>query len=206
MILLLAVYIFVLSLLFALLEIEIEGKFGWAEKLPTWYKKSGFSRIFSFFNSKKPLTGYHLFLLLFIFLIVHMSFIMGLTWSLAKELQLLALYVIFLTLEDFLWFVFNPYYGLKNFKKNKIWWHADCKWILGLFPNVYINAVIMAGLLYYSYSYLMRDIQLFYQYFVFLGFILVLLILSIILLSSLYKKWYFSMRKKDERKNCKIFH
>ena len=32
------VFLFVYALLFAAVEIEIEGEHGWAERLPTWYR------------------------------------------------------------------------------------------------------------------------------------------------------------------------
>jgi len=50
-----SIFVFILSLIFALLEIEIEGKNGWAKNLPTWYKKSGFSKIFYCLAGKKTL-------------------------------------------------------------------------------------------------------------------------------------------------------
>ena len=29
---------------------------------------------------------------------------------------------------DFLWFLINPAYGLRGFRKDKIWWHAPTWW------------------------------------------------------------------------------
>jgi hypothetical protein len=37
-------------------------------------------------------------------------------------------------IEDFLWFVFNPHYGIKKFRKGQIWWHTN--W-LGPMPVLY---------------------------------------------------------------------
>ena len=123
MVILASIYLFFLALVFALVEIEIEGKFGWAEKLPTWYRKSGLAKIYTFFNSKKPLTGYHLFMLLFLLLIIHFGFFVGLPWSLSKELEIITYYILFLTIEDFLWFVVNPKFRLEDFKPSRVWWH-----------------------------------------------------------------------------------
>jgi len=115
-----AIFVFILSLIFALLEIEIEGKNGWAKKLPTWYRKSGFSRLFYSMTYKKPLTGYHLFMLLFMFLVFHLGFFFGLPWNFYNEVIILSSLFMFIITEDFLWFQFNSYYGIKNFEAKKI--------------------------------------------------------------------------------------
>ena len=46
------------AVLFALLEIQIEGPNGWASSLPTWRVENRWTRLF---YSSKPLTGYHLY-------------------------------------------------------------------------------------------------------------------------------------------------
>jgi hypothetical protein len=52
-------------------------------------------------------------------------------------------------LEDFLWFVFNPHYGIKKFRKGEIWWHKTW-W--GPVPSLYWQmAVITTVLLYFGY-------------------------------------------------------
>ena len=67
------------------------------------------------------------------------------------ELFVVGLFVIFLVLEDFLWFLLNPHYGLKKFK-SRVWWHP--KWFLGV-PSFYWTAVpigtgmILVSLLYF---------------------------------------------------------
>ena len=52
-------YFFLIALVLAHLEIQIEGPHGWAEKLPTWRWDS--RRIRRWFG--KPVTGYHLCLI-----------------------------------------------------------------------------------------------------------------------------------------------
>jgi hypothetical protein len=113
-------YIFALALVFALLEIQIEGAHGWAANLPTWRSKK------QFFG--KPLTGYHLSIFILTLLIFHFPYIFGLTFTINNELRLVSLLLIFIVLWDFLWFVLNPNYPLKNFKKEFISWHK--KWFL----------------------------------------------------------------------------
>lgn len=115
-------YIFILAAILAILEIQIEGSSGWAKNLPTWRPSPGHpvAKVYSKIMSGKELTGYHSALFLFILLIFHLPFFLGTTFSLENELRILALYMIFIALEDFLWFVLNPFHPLKNFSKNNV--------------------------------------------------------------------------------------
>lgn len=133
-------YIFILATLTALLEIQIEGKYGWAEKLPAWRPKQGTwygALVLKLFGN--DLTGYHFLVWILMFSFFHMPFFFGFNWSLEHEFQTLSLYLLFGPVWDFLWFVFNPYYPLKNFNKEHIPWHKE--WILGL-PKQYWVQVI----------------------------------------------------------------
>ena len=113
------------STLFAQLEIQIEGPHGWAAKLPTWKIENRWTRLFF---SEKPLTGYHLYLILFMLSVVHIPYGLGLvSLNLAVEMRILSFFILFSIIEDFLWFVLNPAYGLKKFKQEHVWWHA-AKW------------------------------------------------------------------------------
>jgi len=139
------IYLLFLTLIsseFALLEIQIEGKHGWAQKLPTklyngsWWKK--------LFAGKAP-TGYHLILmLLFLPTIFHLPFFFT-TWDLFKECIVLGSFFFFIVVEDFMWFVFNPEFGLKKFNsRNKdIWWHN--KWF-GLLPDYYLEGLLLSAI------------------------------------------------------------
>ncbi len=133
-----------LSFLFAKVEIHIEGKHGWAENLPTW-KLPLRHWISRFVFGNKPATGYHLWLNLFIISFVHAIYIVE-VFSLSLELKLISFIIFFWVTEDFLWFVLNPDYGIKNFKKEKIWWHRDNWW--GIAPRDYFIALPIALLLY----------------------------------------------------------
>jgi hypothetical protein len=123
--------IFILSLglaalLFALVEIQIEGPNGWAASLPTWRIENRWTRLF---YSSKPLTGYHLYTQLFTLVVLHLPFGLGLvppTWR--AEARVLSFFVLFWVLEDFLWFVFNPAFGIKRFRREHVWWHAPTWW------------------------------------------------------------------------------
>ncbi len=130
---------FVLALILAAIEIEIEGKQGWAEKMPTWYRTTGFfGKLYGLVMNGKPLTGYHLFMTIFTVMIFHVPFFSGTKWSVSAELSTLAIYFVWCAVWDYLWFVLNPYYGVRNFKRQNIWWHTKSYWILNLFPLDYV--------------------------------------------------------------------
>ncbi len=133
--------VFLAAILFALLEIQIEGKNGWASKLPTWRRSNRFIR---WILGNKELTGYHFYLWLFIFSLLHITLIF-LEWSLKKELILISFYILLLRLEDFFWFVLNPDYGIKKFKKEFIPWHSS--WI-GPFPTQYYPSFLIWAVLF----------------------------------------------------------
>jgi hypothetical protein len=116
----------VVSWLFALLEIQIEGPNGWAVNLPTWRIENRWTRLF---YSGKVLTGYHLYSLLLSLVVVHLPFGLGLTpLTLRAEARVLAFFILFWVLEDFLWFILNPAFGLKRFRPQYVPWHAPTWW------------------------------------------------------------------------------
>jgi hypothetical protein len=88
----------VVAFLAALLEIQIEGEHGWAERLPTWRRRVG----------NAVITGYHVFLALTILVLFHAPYFLGrcaLTWR--DETTILAMLILFWVLEDSLWFFLN---------------------------------------------------------------------------------------------------
>jgi len=113
------------AVLFSMAEIQIEGKYGWAAKLPTWRFK--ISSAFFFIN--REITGYHTFIFALVFLLPHFTFLF-MNWNLKAEIYIIAFYVLLNPLEDLLWFVFNPQYGVKKFNKEHIKWHNY--WLFGL--------------------------------------------------------------------------
>lgn len=125
-------YIFLIALVLALLEIQIEGKEGWASNLPVW--RPGWKFL------SKEITGYHGLLILLLLLFFHFPFVSGGGWSLSSELKILSLFFIFVSVWDFLWFVLNPHFPLKKFKAEHIWWHKN--WLLGLPTDYYGSLVI----------------------------------------------------------------
>lgn len=107
-------YFFIIIIILSLLEIQIEGAYPWAEKLPTWRKK-----IFGF---NKDITGYHVYLSIFVLLLFHLPFLFGLNFTISNELKILSIIVLIAVYEDFLWNIINPNpkYGIIKFKKNYI--------------------------------------------------------------------------------------
>jgi hypothetical protein len=114
------VFMVIMALILALWEIQIEGADGWAARLPAWRIEKGWLMKVT---GGRPLTGYHVFMTLFLLGFLHLPlFFTAWTWRL--ELLLWGFYVGMVLVEDFLWFVFNPKFGIKKFRKGQIWWHT----------------------------------------------------------------------------------
>src|SRR5438270_614785 len=104
--LILAGYLIIAAFTFAKVEIEIEGPHGWAANLPTWKIQNKWTKIF---YGNRPLTGYHLWLQIFVFVISHLPFALQLApWKWAMEFRVIGFIIIFFLVEDFLWFAVNP--------------------------------------------------------------------------------------------------
>ena len=129
-----------LGFVFGLLEIQIEGKHGWAAKLPCWRREKGF--IVKLCGGR-PLTGYHTYMIIFVFLMFHFPFLFA-GWEWRNELLILGLLYEFFLIEDFTWFVFNPAYGIRKFKKGEIWWHTSW-W--GPVPSMYYGLAALSILM-----------------------------------------------------------
>ena len=100
------------------IEIEIEGAYGWAERLPTWYLKRGsVGAVYGLAMSGRPLTGYHVFAFVIPLLVLHLPFVSGIDWSLAGELVTIGTYFALAVVWDYLWFVLNPAYTVRRFRK-----------------------------------------------------------------------------------------
>jgi len=130
---------------FACWEIQIEGSAGWASALPTWRVDNAFTRIFF---SGRPLTGYHLYAHLFVILIAHLPVWLGFGRISAQgEAKIWSFLIFFWITEDFLWFAFNPEFGLKRFRPDHIWWHAPTWW--WIMPRDYWVFGPIGGVLYW---------------------------------------------------------
>jgi hypothetical protein len=140
----LAIFLFLTASLHAKLEIEIEGKHGWAEKLPT--KKFSFF-VTKYLSEHNYITGFHFFNVLLIFGLFHFPIFFVPEWTINYELFVIGFTMLHFTLEDFLWFVYNPAFGLRKFKKKNIWWHKN--WFLGLPVSFWFAIPVGIALLFF---------------------------------------------------------
>ncbi len=116
-----------LAFFFAQVEVSIEGAAGWASSLPTWRIEKHW--LLDLFWGGRPLTGYHAWVFPFIFLAFHLGFFMAGRWTWRLEARVLGCIALFWIVEDFLWFVLNPAFGLEKFSAASAPWHAG-RWVL----------------------------------------------------------------------------
>jgi hypothetical protein len=190
--------LFAYALLFALVEIEIEGADGWADKLPTWYRVTPrYARLFARVLSGKPLTGYHLMMLPIPFLSFHLGLAFGMPWSWALEARLFAAYLVFNVIWDVLWFALNPAFGWKRFRKGAVWWHNE-RWV-GRFPIDYWNGFGLSFVLAVLPG-LAGDWSVLWRH---TGYVIGMVVLTAVTaaFAPLYQQWYAHMRRpgSDER-------
>ena len=140
------IFIIIVSYAFGQLEIQIEGTAGWAKNLPTWRIENHWA--LKVFWGGRPLTGYHFWAMIFIFFLFHMPFFFYGTWSWQQELKAIAGLIFFWVIEDFIWFLTNPGFGLKKFKKEFIPWHP--RWFLGLPIDYWVFIPVAIAMLYFS--------------------------------------------------------
>ncbi len=141
-------WVALIALFFANVEIQIEGSAGWAVNLPTWRIEEHW--LLDIFWGGRPMTGYHMWVFSFMFLVFHMGIFVFNQWSLKIEARIIACIMLFWIIEDFLWFMINPAFGILNFTPDKIPWHIH--WFLFM-PVDYWTFTIVAGiLLFYSYK------------------------------------------------------
>jgi hypothetical protein len=135
------------ALVMAVVEIEIEGPYGWAERLPTPYRVSGpLARLFGLVLGGKPLTGYNLLMFAATLIAFHLPFAFGAPWTAARELALLAAWIAWSAVWDFLWFLLNPAYGWRRFRPGSVWWHSRWLWRLPLDYWVAVAASLLLAL------------------------------------------------------------
>ena len=133
----------------ACIEIEIEGGYGWAQRLPTWWLGTGLvGKVYGFVMGHRPLTGYHVFAFTIPIVILHLPYAMGVDWTLGGELRTIGTFFALAVFWDYMWFVFNPAYTVARFKKGNVWWF-EVPWIWR-FPLDYYTglglSIVLAGL------------------------------------------------------------
>lgn len=136
------------ALFFANVEIQIEGPAGWASSLPTWRVEKHW--LLDIFWGGRPMTGYHAWVFSFMFLVFHLGVFIDLSWSLRKEARIIASLMLFWIIEDFLWFVFNPAFGIANFSPAKVPWHKQ--WFLNIPVDYWTFTIVSALFMWLSYA------------------------------------------------------
>ena len=124
----------------AFLERTIEGPNGWGRK--TYGKRFRITKNFL-------ITEYHLWFWLFLIILVLVLPLVVSGFSLESFGFLLSALAIGCLLEDFLYFVVNPYFGLKKFNSKNVKWHQWMKIGKLELPWSYILGIIIAFLLYW---------------------------------------------------------
>ena len=119
--------VLLLGACFAKLEVAIEGEAGWAANLPTWRIEHHW--LLDLLWGGRAMTGYHAWAFSLVALFFHFPLVFSGNYSLAAEQRALACIMLFWVSEDFLWFVFNPAFGLRKFRPTHAGWHKH--WIGG---------------------------------------------------------------------------
>ncbi len=138
----------VLAIFFAHGEIQIEGPDGWAEKLPVTFRIER-HWLLELFWGGRPMTGYHAWVFAFMALVFHFPLVVMWRWSPKLEARVVACVMLFWILEDFLWFAFNPAYGLPRLFARQVAWHRH--WILGLPTDYWSFTLAAAALIWWSF-------------------------------------------------------
>jgi hypothetical protein len=193
------VLLFAWSFGLAAIEIEIEGGYGWAERLPTWYLKLGRTgRAYGLVMANRPLTGYHVFAFTIPVVVLHLPFTLGVDWSLAAELWTIATYFLIAVIWDYLWFVLNPAYTAGRFRRGSVWWFPR-PWIWR-FPIDYYASIGLSVALAALAAAAGDDGSWLWRHLWNVAGLLVLVAVTVVLAPH-YHRWYRHMRRAgaDER-------
>jgi hypothetical protein len=174
-------------------EIEIEGGYGWAERLPTWFRKRGLAgRVYGVAMGRRPLTGYHVYALTIPLLVLHLPFVAGVEWTLSGELRTIAIYFALAVVWDYLWFVLNPAYTVRRFERGRVWWFA-VPWIWRFPLDYYVGVALSVGLAGLA-AVAAGDGEPFRRQLWMLAGLAVLVALTV-LAAPLFHRWYRHMRR-----------
>jgi hypothetical protein len=144
----LMIWITLMGLFFAMTEIHIEGPNGWATSLPTWRIEK--HPLLDIFWGGRAMTGYHAWFFSFIILVFHLPHVVYGCISLKTEARCIGSLMFFWIIEDFLWFILNPAFGLSRFSAEYAFWHKN--WLFGV-PTDYLTfSLIGAMLLMWSFK------------------------------------------------------
>lgn len=174
-------------------EVEIEGAYGWAERMPTWYLKRGrVGKVYGMVMGHRPLTGYHVYVFIIPVVLLNLPFVYGVDWSLAGELRVFATYFALAVVWDYLWFVLNPAYTVRRFQRGNVWWFEQ-PWI-GRFPLDYFLGVGLSIVLAALAAWSAGSSRVLWQHLWMLAVLAALIALTV-LAAPLYHRWYRHMRR-----------
>ena len=83
----------------------------------------------------------------FVAILLHTVFLF-IEWTLKIELKVIAFFILMAVIEDFLWFILNPAFGISKFNKLNVPWHT--MWFLKI-PTFYW-VLLPLGVFLYSIS------------------------------------------------------
>jgi hypothetical protein len=139
-------WVALLAFFFAHIEIQIEGAHGWAGALPTWRIEEHW--LLDIFWGGRAMTGYHAWVFPFIAIFFHFPVVFADRWTVRLECRMLACIILFWVIEDFLWFMLNPAYGIGRFTPEAVPWHKH--WFMGTPVDYWFALPAAAGLFYIS--------------------------------------------------------
>ncbi len=180
-------YLYLLALALAYLEVQVEGEHGWAAKLPCWRPASHrwYARIYTKVLGGKEMTGYHVGVFSFAFLMFHMPYVWGLLWNMGVEFGTLSAFFLFVVVWDFLWFVINPHYGIRKFRPGCVAWHKI--WI-GPAPVDYYGGLAFSFLFFTLKVYSSNTTTGYLPWFLMVGMFVDLLAIAVGIAEFLRKK------------------
>ena len=130
------VFTLIFATLWAWMEVEMEGKHGWAVNLPTACAFYGW-------------TWYHVSMNVIVLTVMYYSLRFANFGRKHYQCMYYVLYVAaWFVVEDFAWFMINPHYGIRKYRQRDIFWHASKTWVLGTFVEnwlVLLAWIIMIG-------------------------------------------------------------
>ena len=135
-------WVALMAVFFAEVEIQIEGPYGWAARLPTW--RLDHHWLLDIFWGGRVLTGYHAWVFSFMALAFFAPLAFQGRWRLREAALAVAGLALFWVGEDFLWFVLNPAFGWARFDPVHVPWHRH--WWGGAPVDYWIAAVAVTGL------------------------------------------------------------
>lgn len=140
------IFVSLLAIVFAQVEIQIEGSAGWGASLPTWRIENHW--LLDVFWGGRAMTGYHAWVFPWIALFFHwpLLHLPRPTWR--DEAGVIAAIIQFWIIEDAMWFVMNPGFGWQALNPAVAHWHKH--WLWGLPVEYWGGTLVMLGLLWYS--------------------------------------------------------